>query len=100
MEFTDDELYLIEAYVDVKRARSYYPYQQTIADSLFAGLEASIDTVRVARAIAALNTDPDRWAAVFREIEEQLREAAQEKLERTGRGSSASTEVEQHDEHH
>lgn len=83
--FTPDELYFIQAYVDVRRARAYYPYQPAVGDSVFAGLSASVDTVRVARVIAALNRDPDRWAAVYKEIEERLRNIAKQKsLERSG----------------
>jgi hypothetical protein len=83
--FTDDEHYLIEAYVEIRRARSHYPHQPAVGDSVLAELSATVDTVRVARTIAALNLEPDRWAAVYQEIEDRLRQAARDKeLERSG----------------
>jgi hypothetical protein len=100
-EFTPDERYLIDAYVQIKRARGYYPYQAAVAESLFAGLSATIDTVRIARTITALNTTPDRWARVYREIEDRMRQSAKEKsLERAGAGARTPAQVEQHDERH
>lgn len=71
--FTDDENYLIESYVEVRRARSFYAYDVAEAESLFTHLEAKIDTVRIARATAALNSEPDRWLDVFAEIERRLK---------------------------
>jgi hypothetical protein len=94
-EFTADELYFISAYVDVHRATGYYPHQPVIADSLLAGLGAAVDTVRINHTIAQLNTDPDRWAAVYQEIENRLRGVAKEKgSERSGTGSGAPAQVE------
>ena len=96
-EFTADESYLIDTYVEVKRAGSFHPYQEAIAESLFAGLTSSVDTVRVARTISALNEHPDRWVDVYEEIEERLREIAKEKeLER----SRAAAEVKENDKDH
>jgi hypothetical protein len=94
-QFTEDELYFISAYVDVRRAGSYYPHQPLIADSLLAGLSTSVDTVRIAHTIAQLNTNPDRWAAVYQEIENRLRGIAKEKVsERSGTGSGTPAQVE------
>jgi hypothetical protein len=95
VEFTADELYLIEAYVEVRRARSYFPHQPALAESLFTELGARVDTARVAHTIAALNLDPDRWAVVFKEIEERLRNIARAKeLERPGSAPGTPAQVE------
>jgi hypothetical protein len=95
VEFTADELYFIEAYVEVRRARSYYPEQPAVAESLFTELEAKVDTTRVAHTIAALNLDPDRWAAVYGEIEKRLRDVARSReLERSGAAPGTPAQVE------
>jgi len=100
-QFTADENYLIDAYVQVKRARSYYPYQPAVAESLLTGLAASIDTVRVDRTITELNQTPDRWADVYRAIEERLRNAGRDQgSERAGGGAGTPAEVQQNDEDH
>jgi len=100
-EFTADEGYLIDAYVEVKRAHSHYPYQTTVAESLFAALGASIDTVRIANTITALNLTPDRWAAVYREIEDRMRKSGRDEAsERAGAGPGAPAQVEEDDERH
>jgi hypothetical protein len=78
-----DELYLIDAYLSVRRAGSFHPYQRAVADSLLDSLAARVDTVRVARTIAALNATPERWAMVFQTIEDRL----------TGRDSTAASEA-------
>jgi hypothetical protein len=67
-----DEQYLVDAYIHVRRAGSYYPYQRTIADSLLTMLAGSVDTVRVARTIASLNATPERWSFVLQVIENRL----------------------------
>ncbi len=67
-----DEQYLVDAYISVRRAGSYYPYQRTIADSLLTMLSGSVDTVRVARTIASLNATPERWSFVLQVIEDRL----------------------------
>jgi len=67
-----DERYLVDAYVRVRKASALYPYQRPVADSLLAGLAGEVDTLRVARTIAALNTDPARWSLVLETIEKTL----------------------------
>lgn len=67
-----DESYLVDAYVRVRHASGFYPYQREIGDSLFTRLAGEIDTVRVARTVAALNATPERWNIVFERIEERL----------------------------
>jgi hypothetical protein len=93
-ELTADEEYLVDAYVDVKLAQQYYPHQEELADSLFADLSATVDTVRIARAIAQLNETPDRWAAVYQAIEERLREERGRSLQRTRARADAPAQVE------
>ncbi len=100
-QFSTDETFLIDAYVEVKRAGSYYPYQAAIAESLFVGLTGSIDTLRVARVIATLNENPDRWVDIYEEIEERLREIAREKeLKRSGTHTRTPAQVEKNDKDH
>lgn len=68
-----NEEYLVEAYTKIIQARSYYPDQAEVAESLFTKLQADVDTTRIADTIAALNRDPDRWAAVYQEIEDRVK---------------------------
>jgi hypothetical protein len=76
-ELSKDEIYLIDAYVEIKLARGYYPSDPAVADSLFAVLDSTIDSARIANTIQSLNQEPERWALIFEEIERRLREAAQ-----------------------
>lgn len=100
-QFTADENYLIDSYVQVKRASSYYPYQPGIADSLLTGLAAQIDTVRVSRTINELNQTPERWAAVYQAIGERLRDAGRKQgSEGSGGGAGTPAEVQKDDEDH
>lgn len=77
-----DELYLIDAYLDVRRAGAFHPYQRAVADSLLDSLAGQVDTLRVARTISALNATPERWALVLKTIEDRL----------SGRDSTAASE--------
>jgi hypothetical protein len=70
---SEDEKYLIDAYVDVNRARSHYPRYPAVAESLFTVLESTIDSDRIAITIRAVNQDPERWVAIFEEIERRLK---------------------------
>lgn len=76
-----DEDYLVESYVRVRRAAAMFPHQRVLADSLLGRLAGEVDTVRVARTIAALNTNPERWSVIFTTIEE-----------RTGQPDAAASE--------
>ena len=71
-----DEDYLVESYVKVRRAAAMFPYQRVLADSLLDRLAGEVDTVRVARTIAALNTNPERWTFIFATIEERMGDAS------------------------
>jgi hypothetical protein len=75
--FSADERYLIEAYLDIKNARSYYPRSPAVAESLFTVLDSTIDSVRIANTIQKVNQVPERWALIFEEIEQQIRERSQ-----------------------
>ena len=70
---SEDERYLIDAYVDVKRARSNYPHNPVVAESLFTVLDSTIDSVRIANIIRDVNRTPERWLPILEEIENQLR---------------------------
>jgi hypothetical protein len=67
-----DEAYLVEAYVRVAEARDLYPISPLKSDSLFAALDSTIDSLRIANTIRDLNRDPDRWIVVFKSIERRL----------------------------
>jgi hypothetical protein len=67
-----DEQYLVDAYVRVRRAGALLPHQPEVGDSVLAHLAGEVDTVRVARTIAALNATPERWTFIFEKIEEGL----------------------------
>jgi len=85
---SDNERYLVEVYVRIQRARVFYPGQPEIAESLFAALDSTTDTTRVANTIRETNLAPERWGAIFEAIEKELREpGGQERSEQTGRGS-------------
>lgn len=67
-----DERFLVEAYVRVRRAGAMLPNQPEAGDSVLAHLAGEVDTVRVARVIAALNATPERWTFIYQQIEEAL----------------------------
>jgi hypothetical protein len=70
---TADETYLIDAYVRITQAREAESVSYLKSDSLFAALDSTVDTTRIANTIRALNADPDRWLVVFERIEQALR---------------------------
>jgi hypothetical protein len=67
-----DELYLVDAYVRVRRAGAIFTTQRAIGDSLLAELAGDVDTLRVARTVASLNARPERWVFVLENIERRL----------------------------
>jgi hypothetical protein len=79
-----DERYLVDAYVRVRRAGALLPVQHEVADSLLSRLSGEVDTLRVARAIAALNATPERWTFIFQKIEETLGNSRSARSESTG----------------
>jgi hypothetical protein len=62
-----DEDYLVESYVRVRRAAALFSYQRVLADSLSTGRRRR--PVRVARTIAALNTNPELRTVIYTTIE-------------------------------
>jgi hypothetical protein len=70
---TADEKYLVDAYVRVTRARERVSVSYLESDSLFAALDSTVDTTRIANTIRLLNADPDRWVVVFETIARELR---------------------------
>lgn len=78
-----DEDYLVESYVRVRHAGALFPYQRVLADSLLDKLAGEVDTVRVARTIAALNANPERWTVIFATIEERMGDPRSEPSEST-----------------
>ena len=81
---SSDERYLVDAYVRVRLAGAMLPNQPEVGDSVLAHLAGDVDTLRVARAIAALNATPERWSFIFQKIEETLGTAAGARSESTG----------------
>lgn len=79
---SEDERYLIDAYVDIKLARSHYPGNPAMAESLFSVLDSTIDSVRIANTIRTVNESPERWAMILEEIEREIRERPHEPRER------------------
>ncbi len=76
-ELSPDETYLVDAYVQVAVARDAYSISPLKSDSLFAALESTIDTLRIANTIRDLNRDPDRWLLVYQFIERRLKTSSQ-----------------------
>jgi hypothetical protein len=79
-----DERYLVDAYVRVRRAGALLPVQPQVGDSILARMAGEVDTVRVARTIAALNATPERWTFILQKIEESLSPHSTEPSESTG----------------
>jgi len=77
--FTPDELYLINAYTEIRQAQWRFSSEPVAAESLFILLEAGIDTVRVNRTVDALNRSPARWGKVFGEIQDRLSKPERER---------------------
>ncbi len=85
---SDDEKYLVDSYVKIKLASVDYINQREVAENALARLDSTIDSTRIANTIQTLDETPERWAVVFQEIENALRQAASNKeLEQTGGGS-------------
>ena len=70
---SDDERYLVDAYVDIIRTSDQYPRDPAAAESLFTVLDSTIDSVRIANTIRTVDLEPERWAIIFEVIENELR---------------------------
>jgi hypothetical protein len=71
-QLSPDEAYLVDAYVRIAEAKDVSNVSYAKSESLFAALDSTIDTTRVSNTIRKLNSDPDRWIAVFRGIEHAM----------------------------
>jgi len=65
---TPDETYLVDTFVKISQTRDLYELNPFKSDSLFAVLDSTVDTLRIARTMRHLEADPDRWALVFQSI--------------------------------
>jgi hypothetical protein len=74
---SDDEAYLAQTYAQVLHARDLHDVSYLESDSLFAMLDSTIDTTRIANTIRALDGEPDRWIPVFRRILENMDDLSQ-----------------------
>ena len=92
LSLSEDEIYLIDAYVDIKLARSNYPQYPVVAESLFTVLDSTIDSDRIAKAIRDLNLTPERWVVIFTEIERKLRRQGDDSDPAGGRPESKASE--------
>jgi hypothetical protein len=72
-ELTEEESYLVDAYLAVAEARDLHGVSYLKSESLFTVLDSTIDTTRIANTIRELNRAPDRWIAVFENIEREFR---------------------------
>jgi len=68
-----DERYLVEAYAKLVRARSAYISDPERAESLFAVVDSTIDSTRIANTMKYLDAHPERWLAIYRELDRKLR---------------------------
>jgi len=69
---TADEAYLVDTYVRIAEARDLHTVNYLKSDSLFAVLDSTTDSLRIANTIRDLDLTPDRWALVFRSIEQAM----------------------------
>lgn len=83
MTLRADEAYLVDSYVRIAGARDLAAATPLKSESLFAALDSTIDTTRIANTIRALDEDPNRWILVYRTIEGDLERAR--KAQGTGR---------------
>lgn len=70
-----DEWYLVDTYIRIARARDMYSRDSALAETLFAAIDSTIDSTRIANIIEEIGSDPERWIPIFRAIDEGLRGA-------------------------
>jgi hypothetical protein len=75
MALQADEVYLVDSYVRIASAHDLAAATPLKSESLFAALDSTIDSTRIANTIRALDQDPDRWILVYRTIEDSLERA-------------------------
>ena len=71
---TNDESYLIDTYIKIIKAENLYQSDSTKAEDLFAAIDSTLDSLRIANTISSLNKKPDRWVNIFRILNEKLKE--------------------------
>ena len=67
-----DETYLVDTYVRLAEARDLYSVTYFKSESLFAAIDSTIDSLRIANTIRELKLNPERWVLVFRSIEQAM----------------------------
>jgi len=97
---TEDETYLVRAYVQVAQARDTHRVSHLKAESLFASIDSTIDTTRIANTIDELNRDPERWLFVFQRIKRDLQLSLERDSEEARGGSGAAADVDQDHKRH
>lgn len=70
VQLTPDEEYLANAVAGLDAARGIRASNYEKSESLFAVLDSTIDTTRVAKTIRELRANPERWVYVFKHIEQ------------------------------
>jgi hypothetical protein len=71
-KISEDEAYLVDTYVKLVQARDAYSVSYFKSESLFALIDSTTDSLRIANTIRQLNLDPDRWVLIFRNIEQAM----------------------------
>lgn len=71
-KISEDEAYLVDTYVKLVQARDAYSVSYFKSESLFALIDSTTDSLRIANTIRQLNLDPDRWVLIFRSIEQAM----------------------------
>ena len=74
-DLTSDELYLVGTYVQVVQAHELHSVSYLESESLFAAVDSTIDSTRIANTIQQLDETPDRWLLIFRKVEQDLKNA-------------------------
>ena len=69
---SEDETYLVNTYVRLAEARDLYSVTYFKSESLFAAIDSTIDSLRIANTIRELKLNPERWVLVFRSIEQAM----------------------------
>jgi hypothetical protein len=83
---TKDEQYLINSYARIIHARDLHSSNPAKAESLFAVIDSTTDTLRIANTINSINKDPNRWIYIFEVLENRIqRQSNEQGSENSGR---------------
>ena len=74
---TEDEAYLADAMAKISQSRDLYDINPFKSESLFTVLDSTVDTLRIATTVRALEADPDRWLLIFETIKVKLQGSPQ-----------------------